>query len=297
MKERVGFIGAGRAGTALASSLAQAGYVLQGVSNSTWTSSQSAASYLGTTPYEDAADLVAASDIVFLAVPDRAISDVCYQLSERHAWEARHVVAHLSGADDHHRLDSARASGARTMSFHPLLAFARRERRRSFQGIYFAVEGHSDALALARDLVEALGGEVLNLPCGSKALYHMAAVIASNYLVTLAYLSCQLLVKTGIDAEHALGALLPLIQGTVDNLREVGLPEALTGPVMRGDTVTVARHLDALSALDTDKEGESVYRVLGQYTTKVAQKAGLSGETARVLRRMLAQKERECHEG
>ena len=286
MTRRLGVIGAGRAGATLAAALQRAGYPLQGVSNENLESTVCVADLLGTKAYEDPALLVQESEVVFLAMPDRLIGDVCRQMAEAGAWKPHHVVVHLSGAEDHQLLESARQGGAAVMSFHPLCSFARRERERDLLGVHFAVEGDEGAVALAREMVGALNGCLLFLPPGGKVLYHAAAVVASNYLVALAHWASDLLEHIGIDTDRGLEALLPLMEGTVENLREVGLPEALTGPVARGDVATVMRHLQALAA--TGQESESLYRALGHYTTKIAQERGLPEETAKDLNRVLA---------
>jgi predicted short-subunit dehydrogenase-like oxidoreductase (DUF2520 family) len=77
-------------------------------------------------------------------------------------------------------------------------------------------------------------------------LYHAAAVMASNYLVTLAQQVCQIAATFGWTREASTAAFLPLMQGVLANLDTVGLPDALTGPIARGDVGTVAAHLEVL---------------------------------------------------
>jgi predicted short-subunit dehydrogenase-like oxidoreductase (DUF2520 family) len=118
-----------------------------------------------------------------------------------------------------------------------------------------------------------------------KVLYHAAAVIACNYLVTLTKLATDLWQTFGISTEEATQALLPLIQGTVDNLRNIGLPGCLTGPVARGDLGTIRKHLDALEARSPDLL--STYRELGRQTVPIAQaKGGVGEERARELKEL-----------
>ena len=135
-------------------------------------------------------------------------------------------------------------------------------------------------------LVADLGGTPLILRAEDKALYHAAAVLASNYVVTLAKLATDLWLRLGQERPAALKALLPLIQGAVDNLNAVGLPAALTGPIARGDVPTVRRHLEALA--DAAPSLQTVYRDLALETIPVAlARGGLSEAAAIELRDLL----------
>ena len=95
------------------------------------------------------------------------------------------------------------------------------------------------------------------LQADTKPLYHAAAVMASNYAVTLMGQSAELLAHCGLDGPDAVRALLPLLAGTMENLAALGLPQALTGPLSRGDAGTIARHLAHLDAVAPDVAGLS----------------------------------------
>ena len=120
----------------------------------------------------------------------------------------------------------------------------------------------------------------------NRALYHAALCVMSNYLVALADLGSGLLAHSGMDRAEALAAAEPLIRGTVENIGSVGVPDALTGPIARGDIATVARHLQALDAID--KKTGDTYRALGVYTVDIARRKGrLQARDARKLIRLL----------
>jgi predicted short-subunit dehydrogenase-like oxidoreductase (DUF2520 family) len=112
-----------------------------------------------------------------------------------------------------------------------------------------------------------------------RPLYHAAAVVASNYLPVLLALSARLLVLAGVDEDDAIPALLPLMRGTLDNVSELGLAPALTGPISRGDIETVRLHLRTLP----DREAR-VYRDLGREAVALAEARGLEGDAVAVLR-------------
>ena len=151
-------------------------------------------------------------------------------------------MVHASGALGREALAPAAEGGALTGAFHPLAAFAQIGAELP-DGIAFAIEASEPLRTKLTHLALRLGGRPLVLEADDKALYHAAAVIASNYSVTLAATAARLLRRIGASEDDSLRVLLPLMRSTLDNLERQGLPEALTGPIVRGDTGTVRRHL------------------------------------------------------
>jgi predicted short-subunit dehydrogenase-like oxidoreductase (DUF2520 family) len=139
-------------------------------------------------------------------------------------------------------------------------------------GSTFALEGDGALLECLRQMVAALRGRAVELRPQDKALYHAAAVLVSNYVVTLMDMATRLWQQFGADPDLAAQALLPLLQGTVDNLRRLGLPDALTGPIARGDLGTVRRHMVALEATAPDLL--PAYREMGLRTIPIAAALG-----------------------
>jgi predicted short-subunit dehydrogenase-like oxidoreductase (DUF2520 family) len=113
---------------------------------------------------------------------------------------------------------------------------------------------------------------VLSIRTEAKIMYHASAVAASNYLVTLFDLSIRLMKTAGVSADEAFGVLKPLVEGTLTNIEKVGIPQALTGPISRGDTQTVLGHLEAMETLTP--EMVHLYKVLGTYTIDIARSKG-----------------------
>lgn len=287
----IGFIGAGKVGTALASLLHTRGVDVRSVSGRSMASSRRMAhtAHLEPSAASSRAATVAHGAIVFLTVPDDAIGPLCRDIAQEGMWRPGQGVVHCSGALPSDVLQPAADMGALVASFHPLQTFANLEAAlEHLPGSTFALEGDAALVEQLDLLVRALGGVALRLTSTEKALYHAAAVIASNYTVTLAALSSDLLVRQGIapDAATALRYLLPLLRGTVDNLAALGLPAALTGPISRGDAGTVARHLRALDSIAPDLA--QVYRDLGRSTLPLArQKNHHDAATIEALRSVL----------
>jgi predicted short-subunit dehydrogenase-like oxidoreductase (DUF2520 family) len=153
--------------------------------------------------------------------------------------------------------------------FHPLQTFAGTEQAiANIPGSTFAIEAEEPLLTTLKDMATALGGHWIKLKAGDKVAYHTAAVFASNYLVTLVKMANDLWQTFGIPADQATRALLPLIRGTLNNIENIGIPQCLTGPIARGDTGTVNKHLKTLR-----KKAPALlfpYKELGLQTVPVA---------------------------
>jgi predicted short-subunit dehydrogenase-like oxidoreductase (DUF2520 family) len=179
-------------------------------------------------------------DVVIVAVPDRALGAVGAALR---ASGCEGLALHTSGA-----LPGDVVGGARAGSLHPLQSFPASATLRDLiaraDGIRWFHEG--DGAREAESLVQAWTGRFHALAPGSKALYHAGAAILSNHTVALFADAVRLFGAAGIGHDAAAGALAGLLAGTAANLASLGVPDALTGPVARGDVETVRGHLAAL---------------------------------------------------
>lgn len=288
----VGFIGAGKVGTALATLLHRRGVDVVAVSGRDLAGSKSIARAAGLPPEaaNERSRTLSLASIVFLTVPDDAIGPLCREIAQEGGWREGQGVAHCSGALPSDVLQPARNMGALAASFHPLQAFATPEAALAHMtGSTFALEGDPPLVAQLTTFVRLLGGTPLFLRAEDKTLYHAAAALASNYAVTLAALASDLLVRDGIapDVDTALRYLMPLLRGTLDNLDALGLPGALTGPLVRGDAGTVARHIEALEGC-CSPDIAHLYRHLARLTLPLAQqKGGLDEATVEELEKIV----------
>jgi predicted short-subunit dehydrogenase-like oxidoreductase (DUF2520 family) len=222
------------------------------------------------------------AQLVLIAVPDDAVETVAAELAAAEAIGAEHVVLHLSGLLDRAALQPLTSTGAGLGSFHPLQTVAEPAAAPDLlRGAYAGLEGDERALAAGERLAALLGMRPVRLAPGAKPAYHAGAVIASNYAVALAAVAERLARWAGVPAAEARSLYLPLMRGTLANLA-LGPAAALTGPIRRGDEVTVRRHLAALPA------GERrLYRELGRVTLELAREAGLPEPQARAIARAL----------
>jgi predicted short-subunit dehydrogenase-like oxidoreductase (DUF2520 family) len=242
---QLAIIGRGSLGTALARRLVDTGHQLVG---------PLARDYR-------AADLIGV-ELVMLCVPDREITAAASVLAERVPIGDRcPLVGHCSGASTLDALEPL--PPAARFSLHPLMTFAGLGEP-PWDGAGAAVAALGEpALNTARQLALALGLLPFEIEDRDRTVYHAAASIASNFLVTLELAAERLAGEAGVSRE----ALLPLVRATVENWGQIGA-EALTGPIARGDTATVARQREAIAERTPELLG--LFDVLGQATRELA---------------------------
>ena len=128
------------------------------------------------------------------------------------------------------------------LSFHPLQSLTPQSDASALSGVYAGIEGEAQAVAAGVELAANLGMRYLVLSADQKPRYHLAASVASNYLVTLNAVVQQIMGSLDIDRETAQAVMAPLVRGTLDNLDASTPEDALTGPIVRGDLDTVREH-------------------------------------------------------
>jgi len=263
---KLGFIGAGTVGNALAIRLNEKGYPVVAVYSRTRASAEKLAQAVkDCRVYSTSQDVANIADLVFITTPDAAIPVVVSEVR----WHSGQSVVHCSGADSAETLAPARELGAQIGAFHPLQTFASvKQAIDNIAGSTFAIEAEEPLKTTLKELAISLSGTCIELKASDKVVYHAAAVIACNYLVTLVKLADDLWQTFGIPRDQATKALLPLLRGTLNNIAGVGVPQCLTGPIARGDVGTVRKHIDALRKEAPDVL--STYCELGLQTIHVA---------------------------
>jgi predicted short-subunit dehydrogenase-like oxidoreductase (DUF2520 family) len=283
---RLGFIGAGTIGSTLALKLSRQGYPVVAVSSRRHASArrlaQAISDCLPVTASQEVADT---AELIFITTPDDVIASVAAQVK----WHEGQMVVHCSGADSAGILEPARKAGAYVGVFHPLQTFAGAEQAmENMPGSTFTLEAEAPLLGILQEMANALGGRWIKIKAGDRAIYHAAAVMACNYLVTLVKMATDLWQTFGVPTKEATEALLPLVRGTVHNLEAIGLPQCLTGPIARGDSGTIKKHLEALAKVSPDTL--SSYQELGLKTIPIALAKGrISERQAKELKATLEQ--------
>ena len=209
-------IGPGRAGTSLAAALSARGWEFAG--------------FCGR--HDDVSSAARGVDVLVIATPDDAVAEVAAAVAPAEGT----TVVHLSGSLG---LD-ALAPHPRRGAVHPLVPLPNGEvgAARLGSGVTFAVAGEP----VVREIVECLGGRMVEVADEDRAAYHAAACIAANHVVALLGQVERVAASVGLGLE----SFLPLTRAAVDDVAALGAEAALTGPARRGDWATLSRHLDAL---------------------------------------------------
>jgi predicted short-subunit dehydrogenase-like oxidoreductase (DUF2520 family) len=263
-------VGAGPVATALAGALRLGGVPVLGLWARRAAPARLAGSTAGVAAFSSAPpDILLETEVVILAVRDPFITEVAQMLLGTGLINTRHVLLHCAGASSANELlgpVAGKVAGIGTL--HPLSAIADGKiSMRALKGTVFGVEGDDVGRTTAGKLVAAVSGIVLPLDGTQMASYHAAAALASNYLVAAIDAAAAVLATTGVAADKAAQALIPLAEGALRNIAAHGITGGLTGPVRRGDLATVARHLDAIR--DRPELAE-IYRVLARRAVEIA---------------------------
>jgi predicted short-subunit dehydrogenase-like oxidoreductase (DUF2520 family) len=253
MAPTLNIVGAGHVGRALGRLFFRRGvFAVQDVLTRSAGSAQAAVAFIGAGRAVDASaiDALRPAGVWMLAVSDDRIGAVAQRLAAGCDLKGA-VVFHCSGAKASSELDVLRAAGAFVASVHPVRSFADPEQvAGAFDGTFCGVEGDAQALALLVPAFEAIGARVVSIDASAKTVYHAASVFASNYLTTVLDAALRAYQAAGIPAEVARELARPLATETLANVFRLGPETALSGPIARGDTATVARQQAAVGAWD-----------------------------------------------
>src|SRR3954447_2251164 len=280
-KKRVVIVGAGRLGSALATSLHDAGFIIDAIVARTQSKSRKKAAALaqlvGARPIVEIREMWA--DVVWFCVPDSDIASAAAALANKIPWQGK-IALHSSGALTSDELSSLRSRGAAVASVHPLMTFVEASRP-GLAGVAFAVEGDSQAVRVARKMVRQLGGRAYPIRKQDKAAYHAWGTFVSPLLTALLATMEQVARLAGVQGREARRRMIPILSQTLANYAKLGAARGFSGPIIRGDVDIVKRHLRVLQASPAARE---VYVALARAAVHY-----LPAKNRAALRRLLKQ--------
>jgi predicted short-subunit dehydrogenase-like oxidoreductase (DUF2520 family) len=193
------------------------------------------------------------ADVVIVAVRDRDIAPCAAELTARRLIGHRRVaVVHCAGALGPDVLAAARSSNVAVAQMHPMISFASTAFAPSLDRGQLHVDGDPAAVRAARSIGKLLGMTPRTIDGLDRVAYHAAAGLVANGAAALAAGGVALLEKAGVDAKTGAAMLGPLLRSVAENVVRLGVPDALTGPVRRGDANALSRHLETLRRLAPD---------------------------------------------
>lgn len=271
----IGIIGAGRVGAVLGLALQQAGHTITGVHAVSDASIARAETLLPDTEIIEIPDILRRSEAVIFAVPDDALETLVAGLASAGHIQTGHLLVHTSGRYGTAVMNSVRQYGAIPVAIHPAMTFSGLSLDvERLHNTAFGITADPVVVPIAEALVVEMGGIPVTIPENARPTYHAAMAHASNHLVTLTAQAQAMLTSAGID--HPEKLLGNLMTASLENAL-ASADQALTGPVSRGDTGTVATHLETLQTLD-DPDLYETYRAMALATARRAQHAGFITE-------------------
>ena len=271
---KIGIIGAGKVGTALAYSMKKKGLDVRAISDVRPESLASARRYLSEDILytSDNGEVAGMCDVIAVTTQDREIGRVARSIYESTPGVAGKLFFHTSGAHPSTALSPLDEKGAVLGSLHPLQTFPDVESAiRVLPSTYIFIEGTEPALETLRRIGASIGHEVVVIEGSQKVLYHLSAVFVCNLLCALFHSAETVMNKAGIG----LGPFYPIINATVDNIEQKGPLNSLTGPVVRGDIETVRDHIKAMAGMDQER---TVYKTLSLIALDMARKRNILDE-------------------
>jgi predicted short-subunit dehydrogenase-like oxidoreductase (DUF2520 family) len=280
----IAIVGAGRVAASLGRVLHERGVPVRAVASRDIEHARAAAEFIGGPEAIEIAAIPRYAAQVLIAVSDAAIPEVAERLAK--AGFAEGIALHTAGSRGPEALAALSAAGVSTGVLHPLQTFPTPERGAgSLPGSYFAVAGDTRAIAWAGEIVRLISGHMLTIQPDRWALYHAAAVMASNYQVTLLDAALEILEQAGVARSEGLAAFAPIARATLENVLSLGPQDALTGPISRGDVESVRRNLEALNAVSNGTR--ELYRAAGRRTLPIVQRRGLAQARLQELEKSL----------
>jgi len=265
-------IGGGRAGTSIAKNIqASSKFSIKAITCITEQEAKESAHFIGNVDFISTDNLKAIEygEIVFISTPDDIIESIANELSKSDKVKGKYFF-HLSGSRPSTILSSLKNKGGFIGSIHPLQALpSYSEGAKNLKTSYFCIEGDKEAVEISKMIISEISNKYFTIAPEHKSLYHAAAVFASNFINATTFAAYSILKKIGVNEDDILHITLPLIKGTVNNITNLGFIDSLTGPISRGDTKTVKRHLQALKNYDNDHL--LLYRYLSEEAIKITE--------------------------
>lgn len=247
---RVGILGGGRAAWTFASLFKRLEWEITGVVSRTARTEFEQAGI----EHRDLGAIVEQSDLLLIAVPDQSVCDVAAAARSH----GDPVAFHVSGS-----IESSKLPFTRRFSLHPLRALAPVGDAVDLRGTLFVFEGQREHRHVAEALVAAAAGRLADIDTSQKALYHSAAVFASNYVAAILGVAEKQMENAGIGSD-ARAALAELARSAVGNWERQTGEARITGPIARGDVDCIEAHLAALGTGEVAR----LYRTLGLTLTR-----------------------------
>ncbi|WP_319370488.1 DUF2520 domain-containing protein [uncultured Ilyobacter sp.] len=235
---KISFIGAGKIGLSLGRYFKNRGLKVAGYFDSVKSLSDKAAVVTESVSFENYRKIIDESDVIFITVPDGVIKSVWGNLLNYGVKDK--MIVHTSGALSSQIFSGASDKNCKVMSIHPMMTFAGGDTEiDKMETMPLTIEGDLDEFG---PILEKLPNNKFTISPNKKVNYHLAGVFASNLLISVIHRAIENIEKTGLETGKEI--IFPIIEKTIENIREKGTSKSITGPLERGDIDTILKHLE-----------------------------------------------------
>lgn len=233
---KVSFIGSGNVATHLALACVNNQIVVKDIYSKTYSNSEVLAKKCNANPVQNINELSNDIDLLIIAVSDNALLNISAELEH-----LKCPIVHTSGSTSLEVLNSQNHTYG---VLYPLQTFST-HKELSIKSVPFFIESNSDELIeLLKEFCKKLGASSQMITSEQRLNLHIAAVFACNFSNRMYSIANELLQKHNLDFE----LLKPLIKETASKIEYISPIDAQTGPALRNDTLTIEKHLAALSS-------------------------------------------------
>lgn len=283
---KLGFIGAGKVGTALAVRLSGKDYPVVAVYDVKPEAAENFAQVVsGSKVVSKKQDVADAAELVFITTTDDFINQTAAELK----WRAGQMAVHCSGANSTALLEPAKKQGALVGVFHPGQAFTDKEQAiANIAGATFDIEAEEPLFSTFKELAAALDGYWVEVKATERPVFHVAEELCALFVYLNFKVAVKMMEAINLSGEQAKQVLLPLLKATTRNIETFGTAQVLPGPIDRGDAETVKRHIAGLRSIFPS--GLPLYRELALLNVTLALEWGsIDQKKAEEIRAVLQQ--------
>jgi len=258
---RIVVIGTGNVATILARKCKEAGHSILQIYGRNEQEARRLASLVEANFTNSLNDLVTGADIYLLSVSDSAISVIAGQLNLGDG-----LLVHTAGSVSREVLKPASNQYG---VLYPLQSL--RKEMEFLPEIPLLIDGNTpEGLHTIQQLASSISDKVQQLDDNSRLHLHVAAVVVSNFTNHLYALTDDYCKKESLD----FSMLFPLINEVSRRLYDFAPRTVQTGPAIRNDVTTIAKHLELLKDYPALKElygkfSESIRSEWGRETSNV----------------------------
>lgn len=260
---KIGFIGAGKVGFSLGKYLVENNIDVTGYFSKNEDSSFEASNFTCTKQYKKLENIINESDTIFITTPDGEISKVWSQIKKLSI--KNKIICHCSGLLSSEIFSNIEHYGAYGYSIHPMFAISdKHSSYKSLNKAFITIEGSEKYKDNILSFIKSIGNDVRVIKKEDKPLYHAASVMASNLVLGLINNAVNHLKECGFKEEEAIDALYPLILFNINNIKNKGIINSLTGPIERADVETIKKHCELL------RDDKELYKLLSKNILEIA---------------------------